>query len=105
MIAVKIEPEANPYLVGIEGLTIADELHLMQAHVGGYLQHVYLRDGGIMLVDEDYLLTKKRLKLNRIATALYGEPIFGNALIVGQKDDILTDVPVKYFALLAFDMV
>lgn len=46
MIAVKIEPEANPYLVGIEGLTIADELHLMQAHVGGYLQHVYLRDGG-----------------------------------------------------------
>ena len=105
MIALKLEPDRSPHLVGIDGIGISDELHLMQAHVGGYLEAVHLKDGGIMLVDEDYALTLKKKPLNHIATALYGQPIFGNALIVGQKDDMLTDVPSKYFALLAFDMV
>lgn len=105
MIAIKLEPSHNPFLVGIDGIDINDELHLMQAHVGGYIETLKLKDGGILLVDEDYLLTKKGLKCNHIATALYGSPIFGNALIVGQKEDLLTDVPPKYFALLAYDLV
>lgn len=52
MMAVKIEPNGKPYLVGIEG-SIAEELHLLQQHVGGYIETVSLRDGGVMLVDED----------------------------------------------------
>ena len=96
MIAVKIEPNGKPYLVGIEG-SIAEELHLLQQHVGGYIETVSLRDGGVMLVDEDGRM--KRLSENR------GQQILGNVLIVGQKDDLLTDVPSKYYALLAIDMV
>lgn len=102
MIAVKIEPNGKPYHVGIEG-SIAEELHLLQQHVGGYIETVSLRDGGVMLVDEDGRM--KRLSENLIATALCGQQILGNVLIVGQKEDLLTDVPSKYYALLAIDMV
>ena len=105
MIAMKLEPDRSPHLVGIDGIDINDELHLMQAHVGGYLEALHLKGGGIMLVDEEFALQHKRKLMNKIATALYGRAIFGNALIVGQKEDMLTDVPPKYFALLAFDMV
>lgn len=103
MIAVKIEPNGKPHLVGIEGGSIAAELHQMQAHVGGYIESVRLRDGGVMLVDEDGC--RKRLPENLIAKALCGHKILGTVLIVGQRDDLLTDVPSKYFALLAIDMV
>ena len=51
MIALKIEPDRSPYLVGIDGIDIEDELHLMQAHVGGYIDALRLKDGGIMIVD------------------------------------------------------
>lgn len=103
MIAVKIEPNGKPHLVGIEGSSIEEELHQMQAHVGGYIETVRLRDGGIMLVDEDG--RGKRLPENLIGSALCGQRILGNVLIVGQKEDLLTDVPSKYYALLAIDMV
>lgn len=103
MIVVKIEPHENPHLVDIEGGSIESELHQMQAHIGGYLETVHLRDGGIMLVDEDGVM--KRLHENQIASALSGQRILGTVLIVGQKEDLLTDVPSKYYALLAINMV
>ena len=103
MIALKIEAGGHPHLVGIEGPRIEAELHQMQAHVGGYIETVSLRDGGVMLVDEDG--RGKRLPEKLIATALCGQQILGNVLIVGQKEDLLTDVPSKYYALLTIDMV
>ena len=103
MIALKIEAGGHPHLVGIEGPSIEAELHQMQAHVGGYIETVRLRDGGIMLVDEDG--RGKRLPENLIGSALCGQRIRGNVLIVGQKECLLTDVPSKYYALLAIDMV
>lgn len=107
MIAIKIEPDRNPYLVGIEGGSIADELYQMQDHVGGYIETVRLKDGGILLVDEDGI--QKRLPENLIASVLSGSRIRGNVLIVGQdiqqQEPVLSDVPEQYFALLAFDMI
>ena len=103
MIALKIEAGGHPHLVGIKGPSIEAELHQMQAHVGGYIETVRLRDGGIMLVDEDG--RGKRLPENLIGSVLCGQRILGTILIVGQKEDLLTDVPSKYFALLAIDMV
>ena len=103
MIAVKIEPNGKPHLVGVEGSTIAEELHVLQQHIGGFIETVPLRDGGIMLVNEDRHI--KRLHENMIGTALCGQRILGTILIVGQKEDLLTDVPSKYYALLAIDMV
>lgn len=105
MIALKIEPDRSPYMVGIDGIDIEDELHLMQAHVGGYIDALRLKDGGIMIVDEEFLNARLQKQHNRIASALYGAVIYGNVLIVGEKGDMLTDVPTKYFALLAFDMI
>ena len=82
---------------------IDNTLETLQKTVGGYIETVSLRDGGVMLVDEDGRM--KRLSENLIATALCGRQILGNVLIVGQKEELLTDVPSKYYALLAIDMV
>lgn len=103
MIAIKITPQGNPYLIGIESSGIAEELHLMQDHIGGYIETVRLKDGGIMLVDEDGI--RKHKKENRVASALCGQKIVGTVLIVGEEEDYLTDVPPKYFALFAINMV
>ncbi|MBQ6040012.1 MAG: DUF3846 domain-containing protein [Oscillospiraceae bacterium] len=103
MIAVKIEPNRKPHLVGIEGSSIVEELHLLQQHVGGYIETILLRDGGVMLVDEDGRM--KHSEENLIATVLCGKQILGTVLIVGQNEEMLTDVPSKYYALLAIDMV
>lgn len=105
MIAVKIEPDGHPHLVGIEGSSISDELYQMQDHVGGYIETVRLKDGGIMLVDEDGIRKHRRNDPNLIASALSGKDIYGNVLIVGQDEyegeNTLTNVPDQYFALLA----
>ena len=105
MIAVKIEPDGHPHLVGIEGSSIADELYQMENHVGGYLKEVKLKDGGIMLVDEDAIRKHQRKNPNLVASALCGQDIYGNVLIVGRDvhdgEDTLTNVPDQYFALLA----
>lgn len=103
MIAIKIEPYGNPTLIGIEGGSIQEELHQMQAHIGGYMETVRLKDGGIMIIDEDG--RHKRKKDNYIASILSGTKIVGTVLIVGEEEDYLTDVPPKYFALFAINMV
>ena len=108
MIAVKIEPDGHPHLVGIEGSSIADEISQMESHVGGYIKQIQLKDGGMMLMDEDGI--SKRLKLNIIASVLSGKDILGNVLIVGldehsQPETVLTNVPDQYFALLAISSI
>lgn len=54
-----------------------------QGIVGGYVARVYLRDGRIMLCDEDGLL--KHLPKNEVACQLAQALIVGDAL-VGDRD-------------------
>lgn len=64
-------------------------LQEMQQAVGGYAEMIYLKDGNIMVVDEDYLLKYEGglHNLNLAATSLMtttrGEayPVFGPVLI------------------------
>ena len=110
MIAIKIEPDGHPHLVGIEGSSIADEISQMESHVGGYIKQIQLKDGGMMLMDEDGSSNSKHLKLNVIASVLYGKDVWGNVLIVGldehsQPETVLTNVPDRYYALLAISSI
>lgn len=85
-------------LIDINGDTIEAELKAMQQAVGGYIETVRLKDGGVMLVDEEGML--KQYPRNELASILSSHHIYGTALIVGQSGDRLTDVPEKYLALL-----
>lgn len=107
MIAVKIEPNRKPHLVGIEGIGIPseDEQYMISSYMHGNFDTLRLKDGGILIVHENYKSTKIKKPLNRIASALSGTQVFGEALIVGQENGMLTDVPMKYYALLAFDLI
>lgn len=107
MIAIKIEPFGSPHLIQIDAKNIEDELHQMQMHIGGYIETVRLQDGTLMLVDEDGV--HKYKSKNNIASALSGRWICGTVLIVGVDEDVdepvLTNVPCKYYKLLAFNMI
>lgn len=94
MIAIKIEPDGHPHLVGIEGSSIADELHQMQDAVGGYIETIRMKDGGIMIVDEEGVL--KQYQHNDMASYIIGFHIFGTALIVGDGGEVFDDVPQQY---------
>ena len=85
-------------VVDIKGESIIDELHSMQRMVGGDVEHIPLKDDGVMLVDEEGML--KQYPRNELASLVSGCHIYGPALIVGQVGDLLTDVPIKFLALL-----
>lgn len=56
------------------------QLREVQKMVGGYVEVVYLRDGRVMLVDEEGLL--KGAPLNREASRMAGRPIVGPAVVM-----------------------
>lgn len=85
-------------LDSINIVDIENELHTLQQAVGGYIEKVKLRDGGLMIVDEEGLL--KRYHRNDNASAVAGRPIFGTALIVGVDGEEFVDVPEQYISLL-----
>lgn len=84
--------------VDVKGESIVEELHSMQQMVGGHVEHIPLKDDGVMLVDEEGML--KQYPRNELASLVSGKHIYGTALIVGQVGDLLTDVPSKFLALL-----
>ena len=57
----------------------------MQKMVGGYFETVHVRDGRILLADEDGI--RKNLKPNYIATTIVGLTILGNVLICNFKPE------------------
>lgn len=75
--------------------TLEDELHALQAIVGGYIECVRLTDEAAMLVDEEGLL--KGLPRNDLASLIARRQIVGTALIVGVEHtddgDVFTDCP------------
>lgn len=76
----------------------ADELETLQNEVGGKIDMITLPDGGVMIVDRDYML--KNYPLNENASAVAGFAVGGIALIFGRDGDRLTDVPEWYLPLL-----
>lgn len=107
LFAIKLDDIRNSCLVEIEGIGIPseDEQYMISSYMHGNFDTLRLKDGGILIVHENYKSTKIKKPLNRIATALSGTQVFGEALIVGQENGMLTDVPMKYYALLAFDLI
>lgn len=55
------------------------KLKELQPVVEGYVEIVRLRDGRIMVVNEEGMLMK--LPYNRIASQIAGQPIVGNVLV------------------------
>lgn len=55
------------------------KLEELQPVVEGYIEIVRLRDGRLMIVNEEGMLMK--LPYNRIASQIAGQPIVGNVLV------------------------
>ena len=68
-------------------------LQELQRYVGGYIEAIYLRDGCVMLVNEEAKLREPIPPLNRAATALFwnsGGSVFdcvvGPAILVSRRE-------------------
>ena len=81
-------------LNSIRVIDVPNELHALQQAVGGHIETVGLKDGGVMIVDEEGLL--KQYPHNDMASYISGLHIYGTALIVGADGDEFDDVPQQY---------
>ena len=79
---------------GIDVIDIENELHALRQAVGDHIKTIGLKDGGIMIVDEEGL--PKQYPHNDMASYISGKHIFGTALIVGADEDEFDDVPQQY---------
>ena len=90
---MKKKTKANGTLILSDGTTMTMEfsephvtLSEMQACVGGYIELIYLKDGVILVVNEEGKLNN--LKPNIIATELAGisdDHIVGDVLLISSK--------------------
>ena len=71
----------------------------LQDAVDGYIETIGLKDGGVMIADEEGLLKDK--PYNKLASLVAGTDIRGTALIVGADGDEFDDVPEQYLPLLS----
>lgn len=78
----------------IDVIDVPNELRALQQAVGGRIEPVRLKDGGIMIVDEEGLL--KQYPRNDLASIISGHHIYGTALIVGVDGEEFDDVPQQY---------
>jgi len=86
--AIKVASDSIPLWIPVQGRpkevmpanNTDFKLREVQKMVGGYVEVVYLRDGRIMLVDEEGLL--KGSPLNREASRMAGRPIVGPAVVM-----------------------
>lgn len=78
----------------VHAVDVANELHALQYAVDGYIETIGLRDGGVMIVDEEGMLKGK--PYNALASLVAGTGICGDALIVGANGEDFTDVPAQY---------
>lgn len=78
---------------------VANDLRALQHAVDGHIETVGLRDGAVMIVDEEGLLKGK--PYNTLASLIAETNIHGTALIVGRKGDQFDDVPASYLPLLS----
>lgn len=77
---------------------VDNELRALQKAVGGHIETVGLKDGGVMIVDEEGML--KQYPHNDLASYISGKHIYGTALIVGVDGEEFDDVPEQYYVWL-----
>lgn len=85
----------------VELKDIRNRLHDLQQEVLGSIECVPLRDGGIMLVNEEGAING--MPQNPIASLVAGTMIYGPVLIVGNGGEDFTDVPDAFDELLQLD--
>lgn len=88
MRALKIEMNS------VSVIDIDNELYALQQAVGGNSEKIRLKDGGVMIVDEDGIM--KQYPRNDLASYISGHHIYGTALIVGERVNEFDDVPQQY---------
>ena len=98
MKALKIE-NRKVTLTDIQNGTPDEELHALQAAVGGYIETVTLAEDAVMIVDEEGLL--KALNQNALASLVARRQIVGTAVIVGlivnaDGERVFCDCPERY---------
>jgi hypothetical protein len=98
MKALKIE-NRKVTLIDIANGTPDEELHAMQAAVGGYIEVVRISEDAALIVDEEGLL--KVLCQNALASLVARQQIVGAALLVGVTIDadgeqVFCDCPERY---------
>ncbi len=85
-------------LNSISIVDVENDLHALQEAVGGHIETVGLKDGGVMIVDEEGML--KQYPHNDLASYIRGRHIYGTALIVGVDGEEFDDVPDQYYVWL-----
>ena len=86
MRAMRIKPNSQIDIIDIDGSSVDA--------VCGYIETIRMKDGGIMIVDEEGVL--KQYQHNDMASYIIGFHIFGTALIVGDGGEVFDDVPQQY---------
>lgn len=87
--------------LGMNSISIVDvdnDLKALQKAVGGNIETVGLKDGGVMIVDEEGML--KQYPHNDLASYISEKHIYGTAMIVGVDGEEFDDVPEQYYVLL-----
>ena len=100
MRAMKLELNSIS-VIDLDSSSVNAELKAMQQAVGGHIETVRLKDGGIMIVDEEGLL--KQYPRNDLASIICGHHVYGTALIVGVDGEEFDDVPQQYLPLLGLE--
>ena len=77
---------------------VNNELIALQKAVGGHIETVGLKDGGVMIVDEEGMI--KQYPHNDLASYISEKHIYGTALIVGVDGEEFDDVPEQYYVWL-----
>lgn len=85
-------------LNSISIVDVENDLHALQNAVGGHIETVGLKGGGVMIVDEEGML--KQYPHNDLASYISGRHIYGTALIVGVDGEEFDDVPDQYYVWL-----
>ena len=77
---------------------VDNDLKALQKAVGGNIETVGLKDGSVMIVDEEGML--KQYPHNDLASYISEKHIYGTALIVGVDGEEFDDVPEQYYVWL-----
>lgn len=85
----------------VEIKTIGDELRALQQEVCGSIETIQLRDGGVMVVNEQGV--RNGMPQNPIASLVAGTMVYGPAIIAGRTAEGFTDAPEQYTELLMIE--
>ena len=79
-------------------IDVESNLQSLEEAVSGHFEAINLKDGGVMIVDEEGML--KQYPHNDLASYISGKHIYGTALIVGVDGEEFDDVPEQYYVWL-----